>query len=286
MKKVNLLKIAALFAISSPSFAHPSSENGLFLGLGGSYNSVNLHQSITATGISNVFTGSTLVQYGSAGGPTVDLRQTDGTLAPVAQFGVVHAFGNCFWGVKFWYDYLDLTLTDAPVNLPQSGTTYTVSPPTTSSLIGNAVIESAQTLVNHEFTLLLYFGQKLNQNDIYLGVGPALFLTKTYFNNFIGFANIGGVPANVTGNAVSFSESKGVWGGAAQIGYSHHLGCDWVVDLCYSFAVSARFSGFNEAPFINTVNSPAISQGSDTVSNSQRVISHALGFTINKLFFI
>jgi hypothetical protein len=41
----------------------------LFIGIGGSYNSVNVDQDLTGTAVSNVFSGSTLVAYGNAGGP-------------------------------------------------------------------------------------------------------------------------------------------------------------------------------------------------------------------------
>jgi len=68
---------------------------GFFVGLGGSYNSVNFsNQNIFAQGVSNVYQGGTVVASGAAGGPTDPYFSIQSTFAPTAQAGYFQHFAS------------------------------------------------------------------------------------------------------------------------------------------------------------------------------------------------
>jgi hypothetical protein len=70
---------------------------GWFAGLGGSFNSVNFDQDMFANGVGNVFSGTTLVATGAAGGPANPRQDIESTLAPEAQLGYFAHFASSDW---------------------------------------------------------------------------------------------------------------------------------------------------------------------------------------------
>jgi len=104
-------------------------QAGFFLGLGGSYNSVDFGtQNVFAVGTSNVYQGGALVSTGSASGPANIYMGSESTFAPSVQGGYFQQFtdSNWLWGAKFSYSYLNATSTVTNALLPQAGTTTPV----------------------------------------------------------------------------------------------------------------------------------------------------------------
>jgi len=193
---------------------------GWFAGLGGSFNNVNFDQDMFANGVGNVFSGTTLVATGAAGGPANPRQDIESTLAPEAQLGYFAHLGasNWLWGGKVVYRYVDATATQSDI-APQAGMLQTVSGP--DSFTGNVVIGSYRTQLNHEFAFMPFIGHSFARSFVYLGAGPALFGTQTKIDNAIGFADYNGMRGDVTGTPDNFSSSDWIWGGAAQVGLTY-----------------------------------------------------------------
>ncbi|WP_232220633.1 outer membrane protein [Legionella tunisiensis] len=263
------------------------SKAGIFVGLGGSYNSVKLDQKIDLVGISNVFSGSTLVASGTAVGPAVPFHNIQTTFSPDAQAGYFRDIvgTNLFWGVKFAYKYLGVTFTDSNIIAPQAGSFTIVTPvPTVSSMTGHALIGSAQTEMTHELFLMPYIGQSFNNNaSVYLGAGPAVFHSRSTFYNVTGYAAVNGVPSDITGSPVSLSSSEWLWGGGAQIGIRYNLDPTWVLDLNYTYLITSRDKTNYQVPFASTVLNFTDS-GTMFGSNTQRITAQAVSLTVNKVF--
>lgn len=60
---------------------------GIFVGLGGSFNSVKVDNEVSALGVSQVTSGGVLVGVGTAGGPAAPFADTTTTFAPTMQIG-------------------------------------------------------------------------------------------------------------------------------------------------------------------------------------------------------
>lgn len=155
----------------------PSAPRGFFfIGLGGSYNSIKSDQELYSAGVSNVFSGGTLVAFGQAGGPADPFSDTKSTFAPEAQAGFFSPLGNStwLWGAKFRYKYLGITSTNSLVDAPQTGSfTNTGAAPANTSFTGNVIIQQSQMRVDHELVFLGFLGQSFGNTSVYLGAGPA-----------------------------------------------------------------------------------------------------------------
>ena len=253
-----------------------------FVGLGGSFNTVNFDQDMFASGVSRVFQGETLVGVGQAGGPANPRQDTQSTFAPAAQLGYFAHFAesNWLWGAKFHYRYPDATAT-TPDIVPQVGMLETVSG--SDSFTGNVVIGSYRTRLNHELAFIPFIGHSFARSYVYLGAGPALFETHTKIDNAIGFANVNGMRGDVTGAPVNFASSQWIWGGVAQIGLVYFLDHDWFLDLNYSYARTEKFTSDFSAPFAST-SSGFQTNGTLFVSPSQRVTDQSFTVSINRRF--
>jgi hypothetical protein len=263
------------------------SKAAIFIGLGGSYNSVKLDQYLNPLiGTSNVYnTSGVLLSYGTAAGPANPFHNTQSTFAPEVQAGYFKYFSNhstLLWGVKFQYQYPGITLTDNDIVAPQFGT-LTSTGGSITAFTGRALIGSAQATINHELLLIPFVGKSFQKTTAYLGVGPALFGTKTSLDNITGYADEDGSHVDVSGVPTSFSSSKWMWGGAAQIGMAYLFDPTWAVDVHYTYAVTALnktnyFASFTSATTSN------ITQGTLYGVASQRPTVQSLSITINKVF--
>ncbi len=291
MRKLSMSMGLCLLASSSLTLAidAPSSSkmgnSGFFVGLGGSYNSVNIDQNLYAKGISNVSKNSSLVAYGEAGGPATPYDDSQSTFAPAIQAGYFAHFpdSDLLWGVKASYKYLDATSNNQRVDVPQYGSFTNVGVEPSSTFTGNVVIGSTQNTVKHELTFLPFIGHSFEDSYIYFGAGPALFEVQSKVSNEIGLADINGTHANITGSSASFSTSKWIWGGAAQVGGSYYFAPSWSVDLNYTYAISARHKFNTSGPFSNTYDGYTTT-GTLYNSSSQRVITQGVMFSMNKTF--
>jgi hypothetical protein len=259
--------------------------SGFFIGLGGSYNSVKLDQDLYAVGLSDVYSGTSLVARGHAEGPANSFHSSESRFSPEAQLGYFRSFtgSNWLWGAKFKYKYSGAELTDRGMIVPQNGSQIPTngSPPT--PLAGNAIIESSKTSINHELSLLAFLGKSFLNSTVYFGAGPVLFGTKSSLNNAIGFANINGTPTDITGAPISFSSSKWMWGTAAQIGTTYYFAPSWFLDFNYTYAIAGQYKNDYAAPFLSSADGRTYS-GVAFITTSQRVTSQALAVSINKVF--
>jgi len=259
---------------------------GFFVGLGGSYNSVRLAQHINASGVSNVYSGSTLVAYGQAGGPANPFHSTQSTFAPTAQLGFFRnrPSSNWLWGAKFSYRYLGTTFTDQNVNSPQTGAfTNTTGAPSNTSFTGHVIIGSAQTAVNHELAFMPFLGRSFENSYVYLGAGPAVFGTRSQLYQATGFADINGTHFDITGTPVNFSNSNWMWGGAAQIGMAYSLTASLFLDVSYDFIITGGYTNNNSAPFASSA-AGYTDSGTLYVNATQRVIAQSFTVSFNKAF--
>lgn len=255
---------------------------GWFAGLGGSVNSSNFDQDMFANGIGDVFSGTTRVATGAAGGPANPRESTEWTLAPEAQAGYFAHFGasDWLWGGKVAYRYVDATATSSDV-APQAGMLQTIVG--TDSFTGNVVIGSYRTKLEHEFAFMPFIGHSFARSYVYAGAGPALFGTRTKIDNAIGFADFNGMRGDVTGTPDNFASSDWVWGGAAQIGLTYYLDHDWFLDMNYTYARSAEFDSNFSAPFASSTFGYDV-VGTLFVAPSQRVTDQSLSVSFNRRF--
>lgn len=149
MKTVRFIATAAIgIATGGIGTVHAQSEetttvavprSAVFVGFGGSYNSVNfINQRSYSQGVSNVSQNGTMVAFGLAGGQTNVSLDSQSRFAPMAQAGYMRHIPetNWLWGVKFSYAYLGANSTRQNVLIPQAGsftTTFTTPFTATSS---------------------------------------------------------------------------------------------------------------------------------------------------------
>jgi hypothetical protein len=289
MRKHGLCTALCLLTFAGPAIAadmrvpDPTLPNGGFFGgLGGSYNAINFGtQNVYAVGTSNTYSGGALVATGMAAGPANIYMPSQGNFAPEAQVGYFQHFSgsNWLWGAKFNYSYLGTTAATSSVVLPQSGA-FT-SGGTTTPFTGNALVNSYQTSINDQISMLLFVGRSFDRDFFYLGAGPTLSLTQTYLNGVTGFADINGAHTQITGTPTNLSSSGWVWGGAAQLGATYFLDPTWFLDVNYTYSMTANQSGSYEAPFTNYTMTEV---GTLSGTSTGRVIAQALTVSINKTF--
>jgi opacity protein-like surface antigen len=238
------------------SFAPPPPSSvpttAAFMGLGGSYNSVNFgNHHIYAQGVSNVYLNGALVASGQAGGPADAYSDTQSTFAPTAQIGFFRRFAgtNWLWGAKFSYSYLDATSTNQFVNIPQVGAFASAN---SDSFTGHVIVRSYQTSTDHQLTLMPFIGHAFKRSFIYLGAGPSLTHVQSKLNGVIGFADINGTHTDITGTPANFSSSAWVFGGAATVGATYFLDRSWFLDASYTYAMTARHSSDFSGPFASS----------------------------------
>jgi len=261
-------------------------KEGGFVGLGGGYNSVNLSQNLSAAGVSNVYTGGALVASGQAGGPASPFHDNQNTFAPEVQAGYYDHFGNPnqLFGLKFLYKYLGTTSTDSHVDSFQVGS---FTSQTAASFVGNVLINSAQTAINHNMALMAFTGHSFLNSFVYFGAGPTLFKTKSHLYGATGFADINGVHADITGAPTNFSFSKWMWGAAAQIGLAYFFSPSWFLDFSYTYSITGRYTSNVSGPFSSSTTSGGVTYtdtGTLYASTNQRVTSQAFSLSINKSF--
>ena len=284
----HLLGGTACFAGSMGATESDLMHDGLFLGLGGSYNSINITQNSWGEGISNIQTNLGANSNGIAQGTGTPFHNTTNTFAPEIQAGYFkHITGTPnLYGLKFSYQYLGATATNSNLYIPQLGTT-TSSSGTTSSLFGWVDANAVQVTTNHELTLLAFIGRSFGNKYVYFGAGPSLFnmQSKNYYS--IGYAEFNGAALDVTGLVSYSSPSIWAWGGAAQLGMTYFFTPTWFIDASYTYAITGNNTSAHEQTFTNTSNvagTPYITSGTLFTRDTLSVINQALTISINKVF--
>ncbi len=280
-----LLFTGSLFAAEQSTPIEP--KNGVFFGVGSSYNSVKIDQHLTGTSISNVFSDNTLVAFGETGGPANPYHHTQSTFAPQAQLGYSHRFSNSCWflGCKAAYQYLSLTFTENNLDSFQTGT-YTPLNVVDTVFTGHLVINSSQTRVDHEFFVLPFFGYFFNKSCAYLGGGPVLFRAQYDLYGVTSFARINGAISDIAGTPQNFSNAEWIWGGIAQMGWMYPLTSAWFLDFNYSYAVTGNITMKNSTSFASAFVAGTVysETGAEYLTTTQRITAQSLTISINKHF--
>jgi opacity protein-like surface antigen len=270
---------------ASPASIVPISA--FFVGLGGSYNSTSFGtQEVYAVGTSSVFQNGVLVATGSAAGPGPVHLGTETKFAPSIQGGYFQKFSGSdwLWGFKFAYSNTAASSTANNVLLPQAGSSTTVPGGVTTPFTGMAVIRSYQTTLEHQIALTPFIGHSFEKSFVYLGAGPTLSRTRTNVNGLIGFANITGIPTDISG-APDFTGSGWAYGGSAIVGATYFLSQSWFLDFNYSYAMTAKQTFNYSSPFINPNGLQNSTIVGTLVGNSTgRFITQGVTATINKAF--
>jgi hypothetical protein len=284
---------AIALAVSAPALAQSGSttsivpRSGFFAGLGGSYNSIKFGtQDLYAIGTSEITQGSTLVATGYAAGPGYARMPSESSFAPSAQLGWFQHFADSdwLWGLKFAYSYLDTTSTVQPLDLPQAGTFTQVSNGVTTPFVGNAVMRSFRTTIEHQVLLVPIIGRSFERSFVYAGAGASWSRTKTNIDGLVGFADILGQHVDVSGAPQDFAASGSVWGVAGVVGATWFLDRSWFVDASYFYSRTHTKTYSYSGSFENTSNPFGTTTGTLVGDSSGRVTTQGLMVTINKTF--
>jgi hypothetical protein len=266
--------------------SHTIPKAGLFIGLGGSYNTVGFGtQDIYAIGTSSVYQGGTLSSTGSAEGPAQVYLNSESGLGFSMQGGYFQKFpgGDWLWGAKFAYSYLGATSTVRNALLPQAGSFTAVGSTTPVPFTGNAVVRSYQNQIVQQLAFVPLVGRSFEKSFLYIGAGPTLSQVRTDLNGVIGFADINGVRTDVSGTPIDLSSSGWVYGGTAMVGATYFFDQSWFLDVSYSVAMTANQTSYYFSPFTN----PNGTNGSTVIgtlvgNSSGRVVTQGITVTLNK----
>lgn len=248
--------------------AHAGGISGPYLGLGGSWNTVD-ETTKTTLAVSPFQSGNDRYYASSSRfSPSVQI----GYWAPV--------YSSWLWGVSAQWNYLGYKTENDHASRGQNLPNATFS---SINIFGPNVIRdfSSQSQLNNEALFLGFLGLPTTNGFVYLGIGPAL-LTAT---NSIYVTSIH-TPAG-TGNqltAGSVSSNHILWGGAVQVGYNYYLEPTIFLSLNYTYLYSGKYN------FNNSVNAAELNgfdvPGPTELDLNRSVSFRAQGFmfSINKVF--
>jgi hypothetical protein len=290
MKKMGVCTALYLLTVSNVTFsskpttffAPDMSNTGLFVKFGESYNPIKFDQYLKPTGASNIYSRSSLAAFGASGGPANPYHATQSTFSPETQMGYFRHFTSSdkLWGVKFLSNYLGIISTDQDIDSFRSRSFTNNKATFSDSFKGNVT----QTSINHELALLAYVGHSFTNSHVYLGAGPSLFGAKSHFYDVTGYADSKGAHVDYTGTPSNMSNSKWMWGGAAQMGMTYYINPTWVLDLSYTYAMTGLYSAINgSSSFANLVSNYS-SANMSYANNYQRVSAQAVTVSFNKVF--
>ena len=243
-------------------------------------------QSVVQQAPSNIFNGGVLVTTGQAGGPPVTpYLGTKADCVPLAQLGYFRHLGDTdwLWGAKGSYIYQDKVLTQAPLLVPQSGTS---SNPAVGTFTGLAVTRSYEVFLDHQFILTPFVGRSFGNGFVYLGAGPSLSRVGTRLNDVVGTAIfppgtlVSGL-VDVSGRPQSFAQSQWAWGVAASVGATYFLTPCCFLDLSYTFSQPFPRTFHAESPFRNEIYSPVVFEGTLMGDQTAKASMHSITLSIN-----
>lgn len=288
---IYFLASTACYASDVSATASHLTHDGFFLGLGTSYDSVNITQNSWGKGVSNIQTSTGANSNGVAQGDGAPFHNINNVFGPTLQAGYFKHIANTpnLLGVKFSYQYLDATATNSNLFIPQLGQTTSAVTGATSSLYGYVNADSVQPTANQEVSLLMFVGRSFGDLSFYLGAGPSLvnLQSKNYYS--IGYANFEGATINVTGLVSYSSPSIWAWGGTAEIGVSYFFDPTWFIDMSYSYTVTGDNTTDHQQPFANTSSlgsTTYTTSGTIYTKDTLSVRNQAVMLTINKVFDI
>jgi hypothetical protein len=191
-----------------PSMVTP----GVYMGLGGSWNTVDMTVNTTFNSTVEGTTNSYVLS---------NIKDSQSRLAPMAQLGYWGMIDDMWlWGLVGEYKYLNYNLNTI------NGTASVLNPGLASDVYSDALAVNLQ----HEFMLLLYFGATFDKGYLYLGFGPVLFTLRDSVRDY-----------SAEGTFVSTGSSDTIWGGAAQLGYNYYFNPTWFLGFNYTYTVTGNY---------------------------------------------
>lgn len=250
----------------------PMVTPGLYIGLGGSWNTVD---------VQNVVDG---VETNIPGSPGVALSYHDhvdqqlNRLAPMGQIGYWSPIDSeWLWGLQANYKFINARFED--YSLPNAGAVWSADPTNGAYL---------KTRLTHELFLMAYFGMQFNKGYFYLGGGPVMFrIAHKLGDPSTSVSNAAGTRFHLSETV--FTNTDTVWGGGAQIGYNYYFKPDWFLGFSYTYVVT----GDNDILGFTTKNTnlSGLAAGlggsaDDTVRTNNSTTVQEVMFSINKVFAV
>jgi hypothetical protein len=266
-------------------------QSAFFVGLGGSWNSVNFNnQNVYGKGTSYTppfvdVMGPQPAITGSAAGSTDFTLDSKSALAPSIQAGYFQHFSGSqwMWGGKFSYSYLGIG-SATNLLIPQAGGFQQGA--TFTPFTGNYVVRSYRQTLENQISLIPFIGQSFERSYLYLGAGPTVAQTKTSIDSITGFADINGLISSITGIGFgsSYSTSQWIWGGIATVGATYFIDRTWFVDASYSYAMTGTKTSNWGGPwsFNPVIGGPR--SGTNTGTSTGSVNTQSFTVSINKAF--
>jgi opacity protein-like surface antigen len=207
-------------------------------------------------------------------------------LAPVIQGGYFRQVpgGDWVWGAKLTYAYLDASSSLRDVRMPQEGEFTSVSTGEVTPFTGNAIAQSYETSVTHQFSLLPYVGKTFDRGFFYLGVGPTISRVETDIGGLVGFADINGVRQDISGTPQDFSDSEWVWGAAATVGVTYFLSEALFLDVSYVYGRTRSYEGDYSSTFVNPNDQGRTTEGTLVGDSTGRLDTQLLSLSLNLAF--
>ncbi|WP_242602399.1 hypothetical protein [Legionella rowbothamii] len=245
-------------------------QTGLFMGLGGSYNSVRLNSNLLGT--LNVTGG--LPPLGIFAGRRASFHNRAQDFSLEAQAGYFKHFpaSEWLWGLEFLYQYTNLKIRAPGFVRAIDVTDPAVS--TTDTLSFGAI----DAKVNDTLMLPAFLGRSYKNSFIYVGVGPALFNTQQKIA-----AINDAESAYYIGTMDGISKSKWIWGGAVQAGMAYYVNAVWFFKLNYTCAFTGNYALNKTASFVPEMNQ-GFNSGTLSFHSRQSLVSQAVALSINKVF--
>jgi len=212
-KRASSAAVAGLIVAVGTTCVHAQSlpapgmpVTGLFVGLGGSFNTVNFGtQDVYFKGTANVFSGGVQASSGSADGTGYLHMDSEPVAAFSVQGGYFHRITNSdwLWGAKLSYSYLGGTTASLRNALvPQDGSTTPTGTTIVDPFTGHVAMRSYEVQLTHQMAFVPFVGRAFERSYVYLGAGPTLSQIKTNLIDTIGFAFGDGRPTDISGQPV------------------------------------------------------------------------------------
>ncbi|CDZ79315.1 Opacity protein antigens [Legionella massiliensis] len=253
--------------------AEPLNKTGLFLGVGGGYNQIEIKTK--TLGVLNAQDG--FPPLGLYTGES-NYSKTKEAFAPEAKIGYFSHFANSnlLWGLEFLYQYSGVKIKTTRDKLG-SGAAIQLADPT-QNVTDFLSMNPVKTRVHTEFMLPVFLGYSLANSFLYAGVGPAVFQLK----RTVGRINDESSGLFI-GNAAGFSNSEWIWGGAARAGIAYYLNPSWFLNLNYSYSFTGNTHLNNRKLFTPAINT-GLNSGSIAFNTRQRLNAQTISLSINKVF--
>jgi hypothetical protein len=297
-QKIILGAGSALLSLSSLALAQANTESlvpksAFFAGLGASQNRLNFNNQQTwgmGTTYAPAGPNNPLITGAAGGGTGVNLSSQN-SFAPSVQLGYFSRFKDTdyLWGAKFSYSYLGVTSEVRNQLIPQGGG-YTNASGGYSTFTGNYLVRSYQQTIKNQISFTPFIGQAFSKGYLYAGAGPSLSQVKTNISGITGFADIFGIPSNISGTLQTYSDTQWVVGGSATVGGTYYFDSSYFLDLNFSYTQTKNNTANWGGPWskrgiwspggFNHVNYT----GTNTGTSSGNIATQAITLTINKSF--